>query len=222
LTPGAARATIAPTMDASARRVHAARARRRLPPRLRRRSWGTRIAGVLGTAGLAGVAIAIAVLVMPNHHAGAAALATPPPHHKQAPKPKRHKPAGPTKAQLAQRRAAVAIVRAQGYTPVSLGDYSFKTRLHVLIGKRTPDGAKLAFFFILTHYLGHDSESPSARLSLVANVWKSATLAYRTYAATDSACCPSGPRVTVRFTWNGTQLVPRGTIPPSSARLRTG
>jgi hypothetical protein len=211
-------------MDASARRVYAERARRRLPPRLRRRRWGTRIAGVLGTAGLAGVAVAIAILVMPDHHSGSAALATTPPvHHKAKPhKAKPRKPAGPTKAQLAQRRAAVAVVRQQGYTPVSLSDYSFKTRLHVLIGKRSPDGAKLAFFFILTHYLGHDSLTPSASLKIVSNAKKSATLAYRTYTATDSACCPSGPRTKVRFTWNGTALVPQGTIPPSFQRLRSG
>jgi hypothetical protein len=170
------------------------------------------------------VAIAIAVMVMPNHHPGAAALATTPPrHHKpKAHKPKRHKPAGPTKAQLAERRAAVAIVRAQGYTPVSLTDYSFKTRLHVLIGKRPSDGAKLAFFFILKHYLGHDSLSPSARVSVVGNTKKTVTLAYRTYGASEPACCPAGPRVTVRFVWNGTALVPEGTIPPSFERLRSG
>lgn len=211
-------------MDASARRVYAERARRRLPPRLRRRRWGTRIAGVLGTAGLAGVAVAIAVMVTPDHHPGSAALATTPaPHHKARPhKHKRHKPAGPTRAQLAARRAAVAVVRSEGYTPVRLSDYSFKTRLHVLIGKRPSDGARLAFFFILEHYLGHDSVSPSARVSVVANGRKSVTLAYRTYGASEPACCPAGPRVTVRFVWNGTQLVPEGTIPPSFERLRSG
>jgi hypothetical protein len=224
LTRGAARATIARTMDASARRVYAERARRRLPPRLRRRRWGTRIAGVLGTAGLAGVALAIAVMVMPDHHTGSAALATTTPrHHKAKPhKPKRRKPAGPSKAQLAQRRAAVAVVRSQGYTPVSLSDYSFKTRLHVLIGRRASDGARLAFFFILTHYIGHDSLSPSARLSVMSNTKKTVTLAYRTYGASEPACCPRGPRVTVRFVWNGTQLLPEGTIPPSFERLRSG
>ena len=178
---------------------------------------------MLGTAGLAGVAVAIAMMVMPNHHPGAAALATTPtptPAHKAH--KKRHKPAGPSKAQLAARRAAVGVVRAQGYTPVSLSDYDFKTRLHVLIGKRASDGARLAFFFILEHYLGHDSVSPSARVSVAANARKSVTLAYRTYGASEPACCPAGPQVKVKFVWNGTALVPEGTIPPSSARLRSG
>jgi hypothetical protein len=210
-------------MDASARRVYAERARRRLPPRLRRRRWAVRIAGVLGTAGLAGVAVAIAILVMPDHHSGSAALATTPPvHHKAKPhKAKPRKPAGPTKAQLAQRRAAVAVVRQQGYTPVSLSDYSFKTRLHVLIGRRAGDGAKLAFFFILTHYLGHDSTTPSASLKVVANAKKSVTLAYRTFGASEPACCPRGPRVAVKFVWNGTQLLPQGTIPAAFQRLHS-
>lgn len=211
-------------MDRSARRVYAERARRRLPPRLRRRRWGVRIAGILGTAGLAGVAVAIALMVMPDRHSGAAALATAPrTHHKARPhKPKRHKPSGPTKAQLAQRRAAVAVLRSQGYSPVRLRDYDFKTRLRVLIGRRPSDGAKLAFFFVRTHYLGHDSLSPSARVTVVGNTRRTVTLAYRTYGASEPACCPRGPRVTVRFVWNGSRLLAEGTIPAPFARLRAG
>jgi hypothetical protein len=208
-------------MDASARRVQAERARRRLPPRLRSRRITARITGLVGTAGVAAAALAIALMVMPSHNStGEAALAptpTPTPHHKAKP----HKPAGPSKAQLKQRNAAVAVLHDQGYTPVKLSDYDFKTRFHALVGRR-PDGARQAFFFVLTHYIGHDAISPSADVKVVGHRRRGVTLAYRTYGPDDAACCPHGTRTTVRFDWDGTQLVTTGVIPPSSARLHTG
>src|SRR4051812_32572019 len=153
-------------MDASARRVHAERAGRRLPSRLRTRRIGPRIAGLVGTAGVAAAALAIALMVMPSRSGSGAAAAVPTPtpvaHHKAKP----HKRNGPTRAQLTQRRAAVAVVHAQGYAPVSLGDYDFKTRMHVLIGRRG-DGARQAFFFVLAHYIGHDALSASADVKVV-------------------------------------------------------
>lgn len=208
-------------MDASARRVHAERARRRLPARLRSRRITARIVGLVGTAGIAAAALAIALMVMPSHtRSGGAALATTPPPTPQ-PKAKPHKPAGPTKAQLTQRRAAVAELHAQGYAPVKLGDYDFKTRMHVLVGRR-PDGARQAFFFVLSHYIGHDAVSPSADVKVVGHRLRGVTLSYRTYGPNDAACCPHGPRTTVRFDWDGTRLVTTGIVPPSSARLHTG
>lgn len=208
-------------MDASARRVHAERARRRLPPRLRSRRITARIVGLVGTAGVAAAALAIALMVMPDRsHTGEAALAptaTPAAPHKAKP----HKAAGPTQAQLKQRAAAVAVLHAQGYTPVSLSDYDFKTRFHALIGRR-PDGARQGFFFVLTHYIGHDALSPSADVKVVGHRLRGVTLAYRAYGPNDAACCPHGARTTVRFDWDGTRLVTTGVIPPSSARLHTG
>ncbi|HEY7075153.1 MAG TPA: LppP/LprE family lipoprotein [Solirubrobacteraceae bacterium] len=208
-------------MDASARRVHAERSRRRLPPRLRSRRIGARLVGLIGTAGVAAVALAIALMVMPTHHgSGEAALAPAPTPTPQA-KAKPHKPAGPTKAQLKERRAAVAVLSAQGYEPVRLSDYDFKTRFHALIGRRA-DGARQGFFFVLTHYIGHDALTPSADVKVVGHRRRGVTLAYRTYGPSDQACCPSGPRTTVRFDWDGTQLVTTGVVPPSSERLHTG
>jgi hypothetical protein len=208
-------------MDASARRVHAERARRRLPSRLRSRRITARIAGLVGTAGVAAAALTIALMVMPSHsRSGEAALApapTPTPQHKAKP----HKPKGPSKAQLKQRRAAVAVLQAQGYTPVRLTDYDFKSRFHALVGRR-PDGARQAFFFVLTHYIGHDALSPSADVKVAGHRRRGVTLAYRTYGPDDAACCPRGPRTTVRFDWDGTRLVTTGVIPPSFDRLHTG
>jgi hypothetical protein len=223
LTERARRATIARTMDASARRVYRERARRRLPPRLRRRRIGVRIAGLLGTAALAAVAVAIAVMVMPDHSSpGAAARTTVPPKPKAKPKQHRarHHRTGPTRAQLKQRRAAVAELHGQGYQPLKLSDYDFKTNLRVLIGRRA-DGAEWAFFFVRTHYIGHDAITPSARLRLASDTKRSATLAYTTYGPSDAACCPRGPRVTVRFVWDGTSLAPQQPIPSSFTRLHT-
>jgi hypothetical protein len=102
-------------MDASARRVHAERARRRLPPRLRTARTGVRIAALVGTAALAAVAVAIAVMVMPDRSGttGQTSNATPAPQTKSS-KPAPHRRTGPSRAQLAQRRAAVAELRRQG------------------------------------------------------------------------------------------------------------
>jgi hypothetical protein len=209
-------------MDASARRVHAERARRRLPPRMRSRRIGARLVGLIGTAGLACVVLAIALMVMPKHETpGAAALVptpTPTPHHKAKPK----KPKGPTKAQLKVRHAAAQELRTQGYSAVKLSDYDFKAKLRVLIGRRPSDGARWAFFFVGGHYIGHDALGPSAKLTLVKQTKTTVTLRYTTYAASEPACCPAGPRVTVSFHWDGSQLVPSGTIPVSFSRLRSG
>jgi hypothetical protein len=208
-------------MDASARRVQAERARRRLPPRLRSRRITARITGLVGTAGVAAAALAIALMVMPSPNGTGEAAVAPTPTPTPHPKPKPHKPAGPSKAQLKQRNAAVAVLHAQGYSPVKLSDYDFKTRFHALVGRR-PDGARQAFFFVLNHYIGHDALSPSADVKVVGHRLRGVTLAYRTYGPDDAACCPHGTRTTVRFDWDGTQLVTTGVIPPSSARLHTG
>src|SRR4051794_41715026 len=64
LTERAAHATIGRTMDASARRVHAERARRRLPRQLRSRKITAPIAGLVGTAGVAAAALAVALMGM--------------------------------------------------------------------------------------------------------------------------------------------------------------
>jgi LppP/LprE lipoprotein len=210
-------------MDANARRIHAERRRRRLPRRLRRRSIGARIAAVAGTAALAGVGVAIALMVMPDHSGTAkhAATPTPTPRAKTS-KAARHRPAGPSRAELAQRRVAVAELRRQGYAPLNLAEYDFKTTLRVLIGKRAADGARWAFFFTGGRYIGHDSATQSAGLSLVRTSPHTATLAYRTYAPQDAACCPHGPRVTVRFRWDGSTLTPEQAIPDPVSRLHTG
>jgi hypothetical protein len=223
LTARAAGATIARTMDSSARRAHSERARRRLPRRLRRARTGVRIAALIGTAALAAVALAIALMVAPDHSGTTAQTSTPTatPAAKKS-KPARHRPSGPSRAQLAQRRAAVAELRRQGYAPLNLAEYDFKTPLRVLIGKRAGDGARWAFFFAGERYVGHDSATQSAGLSLVRTSPHTATLAYRTYGPTDAACCPHGPRVTVRFKWDGTTLTPQQAIPDPIARLHTG
>lgn len=210
-------------MDASARRAHAERARRRLPRRLRRASTGTRIAALVGTAALVAVALAIALMVAPDHSGTSEQAATPTATPRATPsKPAHRRPAGPSRAQLAQRRAAVAELRRQGYAPLNLAEYDFKTPLRVLIGKRSGDGARWAFFFAGTRYIGHDSVTQSMGLSLARTSPHTATLTYRTYAPQDAACCPHGARVTVRFKWDGSTLTPQQPIPDPISRLHTG
>ena len=62
--------------------------------------------------------------------------------------------AGPTKAQRAQRTAAVAELRRQGFTTLKLADYDYKATLRVLVGRPVGDaaGGSYAFFFLKDRY----------------------------------------------------------------------
>jgi hypothetical protein len=204
-------------MDAIARRVVAERARRRLPLRLRRRRAAVRVAGVLATVGLLGAGAAAALMVVPDDEPASApaAAATP------TPAPVARRPAGPTRAQRAQRRAALAKLRRAGAVPVRRGDYDVRDTLRVLIGRPAAarEGPRRAFFFVGRRLVGHDAPSPSARLRVASSRKRTVTLAYRTYAPPDAACCPTGARVRVRFRWSGGRLRALDPVPAAWTRL---
>src|SRR5688572_2640594 len=110
-------------MDRSARKVQAERNRNRLPPRRKASRWARRVTGLIATAAFLGAGVAIAMMILPDNGEEVAAssglatpTATPKPEKKKAAKKKSSKPKGPTKAQLAQRKDAIAVVRAEGYT----------------------------------------------------------------------------------------------------------
>ena len=207
----------------AARRVRAERARRRLPPRLRRVRWGLRLAGLLGTATLLGVGVAAALMIAPNRGgkgalftSSPAATATPTPRGHRAARAAPKRPSGPTKAQLRQRAAAVRELAGQGYRPVSLSVYDPTATLRVLIGRplANPAGLRFAFFFVGAHFIGRDAAAPSARVSVAASGRRFVKLAYRT-------CCPQA-RTLVRFRWDGGRLVTADPLPPPVARQTTG
>ena len=216
-------------MEASARKVQAERNRNRLPHRGRASRWARRIAGLLATAAFLGAGVAMALMILPdtgNDESAIAAAPTTTPvkekaKKKKVVKKKATKPKGPTKAQLAMRTAAVAELRNQGFTTLKLSDYDPKATLRVLVGRPVGDaaGGNRAFFFVKDSYLGNDSSSPSAKLTVVKTGKNTVTLSYGVYAPGDTFGAPSG-RKRVRFRLTGGQLVPLDTIPADSVRFQ--
>lgn len=204
-------------MESTARRVKAERDRQRLPYRSGMERWTYRIVFVLATAAFLGVGIASALMILPDKSTdeGSALVITPTPTpaHKSAKanKPKHTKPKGPTKAQRAQRTAAVAEVRRQGFTTLSVKSYDFKANLRVLVGRPVGDaaGGSYAFFFLKDRFLGKDSTTPSSKLSVAKTGKNQVTLAYET----------SAGRTKVRFKLEGETLQPLDAIPPAGDRL---
>ena len=218
-------------MDPEARRVQAERNRRRLPHQRAASRWARRIVGLLATAALLGSGVAIATMVMPDPGRDSVVEAAPAntPAKKATPTPtpaKKAKPKGPTKAQLAKRKDAVAEVRSQGFTTLELDDYDFKANLRVLIGRPVGDaaGGNRAFFFMKETYLGNDALGPSSKLTVAKQTKTTVTLSYGVYApgrhggrsrAARSACA-SGSRTGASTRWTRS----RSTASASSAARR--
>lgn len=120
--------------------------------------------------------------------------------------------------------AALAVVRAHGYTAEDTADYHSNQTLRVLIGtgSHSNDGYdKQAFFFVDGRYLGTDSSRPSAQIGIVSQSDTEVTLAYRLYRPNDPLCCPGGGTAHVRFQLNNGRLVPLDPIPPLSSSTGT-
>jgi hypothetical protein len=203
-------------MESTARRVKAERDRQRLPYRSGLERWTYRFVFVLATAAFLGVGVASALMILPDDKTddSAALVITPTatPAHKAAKKThKAAKPKGPTKTQRAQRTAAVAELRRQGFTTTSIRDYDYKANLRVLIGRPVGDaaGGSYAFFFLKDRFLGKDSTTPSNKLSVAKTGKSQVTLAYET----------SAGRTKVRFKLEGETLQPLDVIPPAGERF---
>ncbi len=120
--------------------------------------------------------------------------------------------------------AALAVVRAHGYTASDTSDYHPNQTLRVLVGtgSHSNDGYdKQAFFFLDGHYLGTDASRPSAQISVVSQSDTEVTLAYQLYRPGDPLCCPGGGAAHVHFQLNNGRLVPLDTIPPVSSTTGT-
>lgn len=211
-------------MASTAHGPGAVRRPHRRPPR--RTRWPRRIGGMLATAGLLGVAVLMWTMVAPSKDAttaltpGAPAATATPAAQTPAKAKRRSKP-GLTKAQLASRGEAVALMRRQGYLPTRLSDYRPKHELRVLVGYRNGDplGPRRAFFFVGKRYVGNDSLSGSSKLVVGKGGKRWVTLTYGVYAPGAKPCCPSST-TRVRFEWTGSALAPRDAIP--LGRVATG
>jgi len=120
--------------------------------------------------------------------------------------------------------AALATMRAQGYTTSNTSVYHPTQTLRVLIGTRSgsTDGyGQQAFFFVNGRYIGTDSKVPSATVSVVSQGETEVTLAYPLYRSGDPLGSPSGGQAKVTFQLNNGKLVPLGPIPPASSSSGT-
>jgi hypothetical protein len=200
--------------------------RPRKPPRGRIAKGFARLVGLLATAVLLAVGVAVVLMVTRDQGAEppetfAAPTATPKPAAK---KKTRTRPRAPrlTPAQRASRDAAVKQLRSQGFEPVSLADYKPRQSLRVLIGRpkaSTGIRGRRAFFFVREEYLGTDAASPSLRVRVVRQRGAVVTLGYRLYSAGDKPSKPTGGTATVRFTMADGRLVPEDPLPPVVSRL---
>jgi len=174
------------------------------------------VLGVLGTALVLGVGLAVVILATrdaddgPAMSAAPAATATPRPAATPKPKPRRP-PLTP--AQRESRAAAVEQMRLQGFTPVSTATYRPRQTLRVLIGKPragTAGRGRRAFFFVREEYIGTDAAEASRRLKVVRQSKATITLAY---GLTD------GSTKRVRFSLGDGRLQPLDPIPAAASRL---
>ena len=181
-----------------------------------------RVLGLAATAALLSV-FATAVLTFAprgnDETVVPAPAATPAPAKEKASKAEPRKPKF-TAGQRRARRAAVTTLRDQGYRPVTLKDYEPDHVLRVLIGKG--EGGQRAFFFVGGKYLGNDAADDSADLRVARAGNRSIALSYRIFEEGDKPCCPSGGKVRVLFRWDGEQLAPQTSIPPSASRRPQG
>lgn len=203
---------------------------RKRAPRGRARTAVERILGILGTAALLAVGLAVALMVTQERHDSVADLGTAPaaaakPAATPAPAAAKARRPQLTEAQRASRRAAVAQMRKQGFVPVSVAAYRPRQNLRVLIGEPTKSNAtrgRRAFFFVREDYIGTDAETASAHVKVASQNRTGITLAYTLYTPADRACCPTGGIALVRFTMQDGRLQPASPIPPAAGRLRSG
>lgn len=116
-------------------------------------------------------------------------------------------------------RQAELIVGGNAATVLTERDWRPDQTLKVLIGVRHAageGGREQAFFFVGGHYIGTDTSDPSGRIAVVDQRDDAITLAYGLYRPGDAIESPSAGTAHVTYAWDGTRLVPQGSIPPSA------
>ena len=177
-----------------------------------------RFVGLLATAALLAVFATAVVTFMPERGdetalVGEAPAATPAASGK-AKKAKARKPKL-TAAQRRDRRAAIGVLRDQGYRPLTLADYKPANTLRVLVGRG--EAGQRAFFFARARYLGNDAADDSRKITVARAGARSVALSYKLYRDGDKPCCPKG-KARILFRLSDGELTPQTAIPPSTAR----
>lgn len=183
------------------------------------RRWPARVAAIVATAALLGCGVAIAVMVIPSPEEEAV-VATPPPAAEEPVAAEQPSKPALTSAQRAERRAAVAALATEDFTPVRLADWRPNAELQVLVGRHA-EGGNRAFFFVDGEMVGSDDPLVSGKLRVAEAGKRSVTLAYGLYAPGDEPCCPSGGEAEVSFSYADGALVPDVALPPLSERRAT-
>ncbi|WP_232291895.1 LppP/LprE family lipoprotein [Frankia sp. QA3] len=114
---------------------------------------------------------------------------------------------------------ASSVVRAAGYTPISLGGYDQNNDLSVIVGLRSTsaDGhPQRAFLFHRGAFVGYDSPQPSATIRWIWSTDRVVALQYDLYKPGDPMCCPTAGGATVRYQWNGRSVTPLDPIPSAA------
>jgi hypothetical protein len=201
------------------------------------RRWTRRLFGIAATIAVLAVGyVAISMIVSPSDDEVSASPAQQRADSKERPQEDAveredvaaeangRRRSGPGRKQRAQRRAAVAEVRAAGYEPVELAAYKTRHTLRVLIGRphQGMSPGLRAFFFVKGRFIGNDALTPSMKLDVGRQRDRDVTLVYGLFVAGDKPCCPTGGDADVRFRWNGDELTPREAIPVESRRIPAG
>ncbi len=115
---------------------------------------------------------------------------------------------------------ASSVVRAAGYTPISLGGYDQNSDLSVIVGLRSTsaDGhPQRAFFFHRGALIGQDLPQASATIRWIWSTDRVVALQYDLYKPGDPMCCPTAGGATVRYQWNGSSVTPLDPIPSAAS-----
>jgi hypothetical protein len=117
--------------------------------------------------------------------------------------------------------AALAALRAHGFSALDTSDYHADQTLRVLVGARQGSAAahvQQAFFFVGGRYIGTDTSQPSANVQVVGQSDTEVTLSYALYQHGDPLCCPSGGHAQVHYALDNGKLAPLDPIPSAAAR----
>jgi LppP/LprE lipoprotein len=114
---------------------------------------------------------------------------------------------------------ALSEVESEGYEASDTSTYDSSAPVAVLIGVKVPTAdarRQHAFFFADGRYLGTDTKNTSAGIDVAYQTGSTVALEYELFEPDDAMCCPSAGSATVRYRWNGQQLVPLDPIPSDS------
>jgi len=129
----------------------------------------------------------------------------------------------PTLSQAAIKRQDVGIIGANGYIAnTKIPGFAFTSdgdggTLYAWTAtcRGSGDGyCQKVFFFDGAHLLGTDTKTNSTAINSVEAAGdRVVDVTYADYKSSDALCCPSGPPVTISYTWNGSSLTASGTPP---------